>query len=81
MNINIKMIHFCKFCDFGSSHKWVVRRHETKKHENQQNESQLKTSYMQDYPQPQPAQEVQQQPIHHRQIPPPLHTQINLQQN
>ena len=34
---------------------------------------------MQDYPQS--AQEVQQQPIHHRQIPPPPHTQINSQQN
>ena len=36
---------------------------------------------MQDYPQSQSTQEVQQQPIHHRQIPPPPHTQINSQQD
>jgi len=58
-----------------------LKVHQRNKHGNQQNESQLKTSYMQDYPQPQHVQKVQQQPIHHRQIPPPPHTQINTQQN
>jgi len=81
---NIKCPH-CKY----ESDSWSVKRHIKRKHKNhlttyngnQQNESQLKTSYMQDYPQLQSAQEVQQQPIHHRQIPPPPHTQIHSQQN
>ena len=58
---NIKCPH-CKY----ESDSWSVKRHIKRKHKNhlttyngnQQNESQLKTSYMQDYPQLQSAQEV-----------------------
>ena len=74
-------MHNCNYCNYKSDRMYNLKVHQKNKHGNQQNESQLKTSYMQDYPQPQPAQEVQQQLIHHRQIPPPPHTQINSQQN
>ena len=47
-------------------------------------ESQLKTSYMQGYPQEQPVyhgQVAHQQPVHHDQVVHPPNTQINPQQN
>ena len=74
-------MHNCNYCNYKSDRMYNLKVHQRNKHGNQQNESQLKTSYMQDYPQPQHVQKVQQQPIHHRQIPPPPHTQINTQQN
>ena len=76
--------YICSFCGFRTHKKYNLDMHKKNKHWNtnyQQNDSQLKTSYMQDYPKSQSAQEVQQQPIHHRQIPPPPHTQIHSQQN
>ena len=78
------MIHNCPYCDYESTHKWVVKRHIENKHENQQNEPQLKTSYMQGYPQEQPVyhgQVAHQQPVHHDQVVHPPNTQINPQQN
>jgi hypothetical protein len=85
------MIHTCSYCNYESPHKWVVRRHMDNKHRNQniQNnqlqqplEPQLKTSYMQGYPQLQPdhrgqvahqqpvynGQAFHQQPVHHGQV-------------
>ena len=80
------MIHYCQHCDFGSSHKWVVKRHMENKHGVQkpisQQQQQLNTSFMQSYPQSHHEQVIQQQqPIYQREIPPPPHTQISPQQN
>ena len=72
--------YICSFCEFRTHKKYNLDMHKKNKHWDknyQQNESQLKTSYMQDYPQSQPAQEVQQQPIYH--VEHPLHTQKNEQ--
>ena len=74
------MIHHCSYCNYKSSHKWVVKRHMENKHQNQNIlnsevqqplETQLKTSYMKDYPQVHPAyhgQVFHQQPVYSDQV-------------
>ena len=69
------MLHKCKYCDYESVYRPNVKRHENKKHGVQEPTShqlaQLKTSYMQGYPQLQPVhhgQVVHQQPVNHGQV-------------
>ena len=69
------MIHKCKYCDYESVYRANVRRHENNKHGVQEpisQHAQLKTSYMQGYPQVQPVyrgQVAHQQPVHNEQVP------------
>ena len=35
LNINTKMIHHCSYCNYESSHKWVLKTHMENKHGNQ----------------------------------------------
>ena len=69
------MLHKCKYCDYESAYRPNVKRHENNKHGVQEPTShqhaQLKTSYVQGYPQLQPVhhgQVVHQQPVYHRQV-------------
>ena len=64
----------CDYCNYESVSKFNVGRHEAKKHklhrpwETSVPTSQIKTSYVQGYPQLQPVQHgqvVHQQPPHH----------------
>ena len=58
------MLHKCKYCDYESAYRPNVKRHENNKHGVQEPTTnqhvQLKTSYMQGYP--------QLQPVHHGQV-------------
>ena len=75
-------MHSCNYCNYKSNRLYNLKVHQKNKHGKQQNESQLKTSYMHDYQQEQPAycgQVAQQQPVYHNQVPLPSHMQNNSQ--
>ena len=73
-------MHSCNYCNYKSNRINNLKVHQKNKHGKQQIESQLKTSYMHDYQQEQPAycgQVAQQQPVYHNQVPLPSHMQNN----
>ena len=77
-------MHKCKYCDYESVYRPNVRRHENNKHGVQEpisnQHKQLKTSYMQGYPQLQSVhhgQVAQQQPVYHGEVAHPSYMQNN----
>ena len=88
-------IHSCNYCNYKTDRMYNLKVHQRNKHGNHKNESELKTYYMQDYPQEQPVyhgQVAKQQPVYNEQVDHqepvyydkvdhPSHTQINPQTN